>query len=234
MEKIIGPCAICGQLSQLTFEHIPPKATFKGKILKRRDNAAYLGVRGVGLHSLCGSCNNNTGIYYGRAYKHAVDSVCQKLAQGEAGQGIRVKDLYPQRFIKQILSLFCSVNGEAYFKRHPELGHLRKPLTRIRHLVHDRDGRGLREAGFRLTLEVTTSPQIRLHPMTQLKESGLPVTFSEINAYPFNFVLYFDPAPDFDMPGWDITSFADAGYHDKGSFQFPVAWSESEATSGGI
>ena len=76
-KKIYGICCICGQETDLTFEHIPPKAAFNRFNLRLYDfldyivhsNSKYMPAqKGAGKYSLCASCNNLTGDWYGAAY----------------------------------------------------------------------------------------------------------------------------------------------------------------------
>ena len=81
--KITGECCICGTFGELTFEHVPPRAAFNDRRVFEAKLDSLLGgqwkpgtpitkgryvQRGVGRHSLCGKCNNDTGTGYGQAY----------------------------------------------------------------------------------------------------------------------------------------------------------------------
>ena len=81
-KKVFDNCRICGRYTELTFEHVPPKAAFNncpvvGKhILEliNKDPDNYLDgkghkyQRGVGAYTLCSKCNSNTGGWYGGAF----------------------------------------------------------------------------------------------------------------------------------------------------------------------
>ena len=76
-KKVHGICCICGQETELTFEHIPPRAAFNHFSLKLYDFWGYLLSnrtrynqlqKGAGMYSLCERCNNLTGEWYGAAY----------------------------------------------------------------------------------------------------------------------------------------------------------------------
>ena len=76
-KKHIGTCCICGREGKLTFEHIPPHKASNGFPLKlynvgkyiTENNARYSSLQnGAGAWTLCSSCNNLTGAWYGNAY----------------------------------------------------------------------------------------------------------------------------------------------------------------------
>lgn len=75
-----GICAICGEHKKLSFEHAPPKSAFNNKPIHLVDsdqmfqeNFKYtneaLSQKGWGQFTLCESCNNNTGSWYGDSFK---------------------------------------------------------------------------------------------------------------------------------------------------------------------
>ena len=79
-----GICKVCGRLSELTYEHIPPKSAFNNNkhfyislvnpLFENRDAETFEELQrvdpkyvikkqgGIGFHSLCKSCNTNFGI----------------------------------------------------------------------------------------------------------------------------------------------------------------------------
>lgn len=76
-KKHIGTCCICSREGKLTFEHIPPHKASNGFQLKlynigkyiTENNARYSSLQnGAGAWTLCSSCNNLTGAWYGNAY----------------------------------------------------------------------------------------------------------------------------------------------------------------------
>lgn len=127
-KKIHGTCCICGQETDLTFEHIPPRAAFNrfnlrlydflGYIL--RNNAKYIPAqKGAGKYSLCSSCNNLTGGWYGAAYAEFASqgmAYYQKQSQGLLSVPYTI---YPLRVLKQVISCFASVNGPLWCQQNP-------------------------------------------------------------------------------------------------------------------
>jgi hypothetical protein len=78
--------------------------------------------RGAGAYTLCPPCNNNTGSWYA---DHFADWCVQ-------GAGVLIKTdfdprvftlhyVFPLRILKQILTMFFSVNGQVFAKANPDL-----------------------------------------------------------------------------------------------------------------
>jgi hypothetical protein len=92
-KPIKGQCRLCGQIENLTKEHIPPKSsgnkqrhtnlTFDDWLRdKLEDNpeAKYtMGQGGIFGYTLCRSCNSLTGKLYGNEYKRWVELAKKKI-----------------------------------------------------------------------------------------------------------------------------------------------------------
>lgn len=127
-KKVQGTCCICGKETELTFEHIPPRAAFNRFNLRLYDfwdyflnnNTRYKQAqKGAGKYSLCASCNNLTGEWYGAAY---AEFAVQGLAYSKRkAQGLLYVPytIYPLRVLKQIVSCFASVNGPSWCQHEP-------------------------------------------------------------------------------------------------------------------
>lgn len=83
---------------------------------------------GMGRHTLCESCNNNTGAWYAGEYANWAKTGYEILRHtGLEPREIFVtfKDVYPLRFLKQIVTCFFSVNGihpnAIFAENHPQL-----------------------------------------------------------------------------------------------------------------
>ncbi len=73
-----GICHICRSDGPLSFEHVPPKSAFNDKPIVWRvgrdalDNLpsarGQIKQKGAGAYTLCPTCNNKTGGWYGSAY----------------------------------------------------------------------------------------------------------------------------------------------------------------------
>lgn len=126
-KKIFGQCCICGKESELTFEHIPPRAAFNQFGMKLYDFWGYLlhnntkykpFQRGAGKYSLCASCNNLTGEWYGAAYAEFASQGMKYFRSNAQGIISVPYTIYPLRVFKQIVSCFASVNGSVWCEKN--------------------------------------------------------------------------------------------------------------------
>ena len=129
-----GKCHICGEVGPLTFEHIPPKKAFNNRpvISIPFNKAITLGPdveakgdiqqRGMGDYTLCRSCNNKTGAWYGRDF---IDWCYQgmQILENSWGNPIlyNLNYIFPLRIIKQILSMLLSSAHAGFTDANPEL-----------------------------------------------------------------------------------------------------------------
>ncbi len=127
-KKHIGTCCICGREGKLTFEHIPPHKASNGFPLKlynvgkyiTENNARYSSLQnGAGAWTLCSSCNNLTGAWYGNAYVEFASQGITYYRKKAAGIIAVPYTIYPLRVFKQIVSCFASVNGANWCKENP-------------------------------------------------------------------------------------------------------------------
>lgn len=266
MGKSFGKCALCGKECEMSFEHIPPRAAFNNRPTKMYTGEKLLAdgnrmpwdvqglqylnrQRGSGLFSLCEHCNNLTGAWYGDTYQEMAQIVASTFRKwtDETNIGIGIRDVYGARFIKQVLSMFCSVNSfdalEPY--RHPRavadkgqhsplfqtlidaqmaLVSATNLMDELRTFVLDRDAVGLDRRKFKVCMYLTRSPLLKLNGLSTVIniESNSFVTVSEITAYPFGFLLFVNPPEGIRYQGVDITPLADWGYNDKATIEFPL------------
>ncbi len=129
-KKVKGTCCICGQETNLTFEHIPPKAAFNHFNLRMYDFFGYLlhnnsrykpAQNGAGKFSLCSSCNNLTGEWYGAAYAEFASQGMSYFHRQSQGILEVPYTIYPLRVLKQIISCFASVNGPLWCQHNPAI-----------------------------------------------------------------------------------------------------------------
>lgn len=112
-----GYCNICGEYSQLTRDHIPPKGCIKPTRVELRTLSQYLSKpsgkpthsqSGLNILSICGECNNNL---LGTQYDPELIKVSEKVAQmvrveRELGLSLPEKidlDVKPQRLIRSVI-----------------------------------------------------------------------------------------------------------------------------------
>jgi len=133
MEIHKGNCHICGRYTELTYEHIPPKAAlnhrpvkvFSGleiieqqqeKIIPDTFGLKYQNrQQGAGKYTLCQKCNNNTGAYYAKHYVHFSNSLFDYLSTEHSNyknQESKIGDKYPKlKFVTK------NINHLAFFKQ---------------------------------------------------------------------------------------------------------------------
>lgn len=232
MSKHYGKCALCGKECELTFEHIPPRAAFNsapakpvtGEELLNNDRMPWntTGLhysnqqQGMGRYSLCRMCNNNTGSWYGEDYRivaKTIHSVLSKPIEPKY-QGLVIHKIHPLRFIKQVLSMFCSINN---FED--------ERINIIRGFVTDKVAVGLDKSKYKVCMYLTRSQLMKYAPLSVVVRGGKgtceAMVLSEITAYPIGFILYFNPTDTFHYDGLDITHFSDCNYDDVSDIQMP-------------
>lgn len=127
-KTIQGVCSICGENTTLTFEHIPPRSAFNRFNMRLYDFWGYLlhnntkytqFQKGAGKYSLCSSCNNLTGKWYGAAYAEFASQGMRYFKANAQGHLSVPYTIYPLRVFKQVVSCFASVNGPLWCQQNP-------------------------------------------------------------------------------------------------------------------
>ena len=229
---------MCGKECELTFEHIPPRAAFNStparpvsgeKLFEEKlddgeermpwdiEGLKYQNQQqGMGKYSLCRECNNSTGSWYGDAYVTfaRIAHVAIKNYKEDDPSGIGFKEIYPLRIIKQILSMFCSINSFEDSRLEP-----------LKEFVLNKNAVGLDKTKYKLCMYFTDSNLMKyanLSVMLKMSDTGVEsIALSEITAYPFGFILYFNPTDTWKYHGTDITGFADVRYDDLATVEMP-------------
>lgn len=236
MSKHFGKCALCGKTCNLTFEHIPPSAAFNSLPAKpvsvdnlesdtdrmpwETEGLSFLNQqKGMGKYSLCESCNNNTGSWYGDDYITMAHKVAQMFSHKDYAQatGITILGIHPLRFVKQVLSMFCSINDNIN-------------IDDLRKFVLNKADVGIDKSKYKLCMYFTRSNLMKHSPLSihiefaQKKHKMLQL--SEITAYPLGFLLYFDPQDTCEYEGINITPLADYEYSTLADISFPLCVKE--------
>lgn len=233
MRRHYGKCALCGEECNLTFEHIPPQSAFNkhrvrpvlvSDILKDEDRLSWdvEGLhyqdmqKGFGYYSLCQTCNNNTGTWYGDAYSdfvHASSEFVRHCPVNPSRKGIvKFMQVYPLRIIKQVVSMFCSIN------------YSNSSMDGLRSFVLDKNSRNFPKDEFKVCLLFIQKSQfIRPVPFSvAITDSFTSIRFSEISTYPLSWVLYFNPEKNTKYFGTDISNFSDYEYDQLGDIALPA------------
>jgi hypothetical protein len=233
--KKTGKCHICGNVGQLSYEHVPPASAFNKtkarlinatEILGRNDKLPWdiEGVkvieqqRGRGGYTLCEACNNFTGHTYAKEYVHmvqlATDGSHSRYIRDGTAMEIALDEVYPLRFAKQVLTMFASTNGPGFFDAQPEL----------RRLVMDKNATGIDKNKYALYVYYMTEGLGRNTGIAAWGDFAKGTSFlaSEMSAPPFGFVLELNPKrEEHGIWGAEITPmFNEFGYNDKTSIGF--------------
>ena len=233
----MGVCHICGKYDNLTFEHIPPKKAFnftRAKLITGDEiiktiadetrlpwdysNLNYKNEqRGVGIYSLCSSCNNLTGSLYGEEYIKFAYTI-DKLLKGKdkidkQTVGIYIEEVYLSRIAKQILSMFCSTYS-GFAKTYPI----------VKELILNRNKTLNDFSKFRITMFLLKEYKIGYTGLNAMYTGGEIITVVEIDAYPFGFILELDPKSQ--STDLDITNFLSYKYDEKFNIKFGINFHE--------
>jgi len=209
---IEGRCRICGEYGPLSFEHIPPRAAFNNRrvIVANLEHSASLGpdevVRGTiqqkgsGKYSLCPRCNNNTGSWYGNQFVDWCYQAMQILLKANGKPSlIYLHYVFPLPIIKQIITMFFSVNGERFGKVNQELVDF----------VLNKEKRYL-SPKYRIFVYYNIEGRFRtsgISAIVNVKDPGKISVLSEINFPPFGYIMTFDSDPP-DTRLFEITHFS--------------------------
>ena len=236
-------CHVCGEKGKLTFEHVPPRKAFNDKkaffytgeqLIKsikapifpwKFDGLRYTpSQRGIGGYTLCGKCNNLTGHWYANAfidfihfgYKEILDFGYNNLKENQI-HNFTFKDIYPLKIVKQVITMFCSINSPSLAHTHPDL----------REFVLNREKKGLDPNKYILNIYVgkgEIARNIGLSGVLNTK-TGTSRILSELASPPFGFTLDFNPKIAMKNTSCDILFFAnDFNYTEKKdiSLRIPV------------
>lgn len=224
-QKHIGKCHICQKEAELTYEHIPPNKAFNWEPAKSIEGDEIMKLiadddrmpweveglkykqkqRGMGMYSLCARCNNITGHFYGMEYIKFANTIhmlfpeiikkCKSKKNNVAG--IEIIGMKPLLFAKQVLSMFCSI-----------CPNITEKDPYIIDLLTNKDMKGLDPSKYRLSMFLLNQYKIGYSGIQAQCINGVGIkVLATIDAYPFGFVLEFDPKENMVLQELDITSF---------------------------
>lgn len=221
-----GRCRLCGEMKTLSFEHVPPRSSFNKNTIYHvssvldvleSENPFNPKVKGktkqggTGNNSLCLDCNNFLGRTYVDSYNGWVD-VGYKILRSykETPISFIIQDFEPLKVIKQIFSMFISMDDEKCFDRHKDLCEF----------VSNPNSNDLPEKYQIQTYLIEKVNTIYIPPMCvgDLK-MGQSVLCSEITFIPFGYVFSMDNiSPKVELI--NITSFKSYKLEDKVNLKF--------------
>lgn len=220
-----GKCRLCGKVGDLSYEHVPPQKAFNDRRTIRLswEQMMRLGPDepvkgkydqgGVGMYSLCPSCNNNTGDWYARELVNWCYRGMAILERGgRAARTLHVQRCHPLRVFKQILTMFCSVNPEMTDKQ-----------PWLRKLLLDKHARDWDES-WRLFLYFNIEGKLRYTGASSSIDlgTGAITVMTEINYPPFGYVLIMSGEPP-DARLTDITTLIRYGYDEAAELVMPIS-----------
>jgi len=228
MRQKIGTCHICGSNGKLTKEHVPPQRAFNKQKVVSVVGRKLIGIGpddfpkgeiqqgGAHSYTLCSNCNNKTGHWYGNGFIDFCYQGMEYLYKSKGEPSLYyMYYLFPLQVIKQIVTMFFSVNTSAFSQKNPELVRfvLNKEQTYL-------------PTKYRIYAYYNISNRCRYVGVTSLlkiENSMSSHTFCEINHPPFGYVLTLNSDPP-DERLEDITFFANYPYNEFKviTINFPV------------
>jgi len=221
LEKVTDRCHICGKMAELSFEHIPPRKAFNntGVLIAEMnfERPFTIGVapqgaktfqRGMGSYSLCEKCNSDTGAWYGEKFIEFCKKGMLLLQKTNYKPSLYYfADIYPLAVIKQIISMFLTINSLAFRDKYTDLvGFVLN--RRMRHL-HPRYHIYIyyNHGGMHRATPISAKVDLKISTMEHLRTTFM----TEISYPPFGYLMTIDSGPP-DAPVADITFFASYGF----------------------
>ena len=233
--SVYGCCRICGLYKQMSFGHVPPKAAFNDcpavskEIFKLIDidpndyfnEKGKISQKGVGYHTLCTKCDNDTGSWYGTPFAKWARQGLEALTYTQGGLAFYPFRIHPLPVIKQIVCMFFSVTDQLFSCNHPDV--VKFVLDRnerylnpdIRIYVFLNSSRRMRHIGGAHKaligadgLNLQEAEEMTHAANTAVARSRL---LSEVACYPLGYVMFFGPAPP-DNQLVDISFFSGYSY----------------------
>lgn len=230
-KDVVDICRICGTKTKLTFEHVPPRASFNRQAVKvisadeilqtvtdpNRDPWDFEGLnysiqqKGSGDYYLCEKCNNNTGKWYVPYYLEFLYGFkgAVKLPDFKAENILQVfaSNFRPLAVFKQVMSMFCAIN---YFCPSD---------IKLKNFLLNKEVIDFDNKKYRIFMYVFAGGLQRISSLTGIvMADGFQTLLSEIVSPPLGFVLYIDLpenlSPYFQLPGCEITKFCSYDYYD--------------------
>lgn len=221
-------CHLCGNLSKLSFDHVPPRAAFnKQTRYKEIPILDYLKVEnplnsqfrgqikqgGLGYYSLCRNCNSFLGTNYTSDYIKYSNSFIQFAKKKEFNCfEIEMHNFNAAKVLKQIAGMFISLNPWDYLEHYPDL----------RSYVANLNYKDLPDR-YRFFVYLNTVGQLRNSPFSVVGDlkTGKSILASEISFPPLGHVMTVDFSGS--LPHhFEITNFKDFGVDELTSVVFKI------------
>jgi hypothetical protein len=196
-----GKCHLCGTHTQLSFEHVPPRAAFNDRPVVTKVTDDLLAAqnlqemhgargrrqpRGAGAYTLCIPCNTTTGSWYGRRYVDWAYQALEISSRAQVAPSLyHTFQIFPLRVIKQVACMFFSANPPGFNDAQPDAARF----------VLNRDRKYL-DPKFCIYVYYNRSPVSRQAAVTgQLTMGKGTKVYSEISFPPLGYVLSLSGGP---------------------------------------
>lgn len=194
-----GHCHLCGNLSELSFDHVPPRAAFNKRtryqeipILKylkvhnpfKEKQRGKIQQGGIGYYSLCRSCNSFIGLNYTPDYVKYSNSFIEFVKKdGFNHFEFEMHSFTALNVLKQTVAMFISLNSWEFLENHPDL----------RNFVSEIDNNILPDR-YRFFIYLNNEGQLRNSPIVAVGDlkSGKSILASEISFPPLGHVMTLD------------------------------------------
>jgi hypothetical protein len=227
-KKRFGRCRICLRFGKLTKEHVPPEKAFNDRAFLRhyidevnrgerlRWEVQEENTNGIYIFTLCEKCNSQTGHRYGRDYVNFVQLFAPifKIEDANHTVSVDVKDFFPVRVVKQVISMMLSTSNPTTFNNHkvvagprynpsvlkdipinyPTKAHLLNVYDELRGFVRKRDSKGLpRSVRLYAFASVSRGLAFRTGIMSLISLTTKNVAFLAVTgSHPIHWVLLLD------------------------------------------
>jgi hypothetical protein len=215
-------CRVCGEMTDLTFEHLPPRSTGNRQRVELLDIHAWLrreddgttekgriSQKGAGAVTLCEDCNNHAGRVYVPELRRWVRIGNAALAELEPAQFdaqvepgyvvLEIKDVRPGRFLKQVATMLLAQSIGGVARKHADL----------REYARDPEAVGL-PPKYQFYLAFNAGPGARYNGGSVAGTPNGMVFAVELSFPPFTYILSIDEERPAIETG-NVTSFADCG-----------------------
>lgn len=235
VKRVISVCHICGELKELTFEHVPPRSAFNNSrvlysfykpgqdlpppLAERRGSVQQ---KGLGAYTLCRKCNNDTGAWYGSHFAEYCKAGMEVLETRPPETATYIEnriELSPLAVLKQIASMFLSINPV----------EVRSSNLSLVDFVREKENRML-DSRYRFFTYLNRTGIHRISPITgvvsfdrRTMQFQAPRVLSEFSFPPYGYIMTFDSSsPQRDL--LEITHFKDFSYEETATMAltYPV------------
>ena len=197
-KKFVGQCCICGNVCELTKEHVPPHKAFNNfknfglngddftKALQNKEFKTRINQNGACDYTLCAECNNNTGTWYANDYiefVHYIHYFCKDKPEESNCLTLKASQIKFGNIIKQIFAMFAS---SLKYNCVKDLG--------IDKYLLEKDNFKIDTSKFKLYCYINFDYMIeKTGVLCAIKTDGTITTFASLKTYPLGFILNLKP-----------------------------------------